>query len=66
MGKLYDAVVRVDEIIARKNLHPFKTRGQISLRAGFALGIVDPSTPDDTEQLEQLRAAVREILSENI
>lgn len=64
MGRLYDAVQRIDAMIEREGLDVFKTRGQISLKAGFFIAIVAPTDPDDSAKLESLRAAVVEVLGE--
>jgi len=61
-GALYQAVQRVDELIRRAGGDRFKLRGQIALKAGFALDLVDPETPDDPEKLQKLEAAASAVL----
>ncbi len=65
-GTLHEAVQRIERAIARKNLPGFKTKGEISLKAGFALALIDAGTPDDPEKLARLRAAAQEVLHEAI
>jgi len=65
-GQLHDAVQRIERIIARKGLPAFKTKGEIALRAGFALVTIEPRTPDDAEKLASLKAAAAEVLHESI
>ena len=66
MPKLYEAVQRVEQIIAKKNLPLFRTKGLIALEAGFALGSIDATTPDDPAKLEALRRAARQVLGEPV
>jgi predicted regulator of Ras-like GTPase activity (Roadblock/LC7/MglB family) len=65
-GTLYQAVQRVDELIERAGGDRFKLRGQIALKAGFALDLVDPETPDDPEKLQKLKAAASAVLGKSI
>lgn len=62
VGRLYDAVEEVDRICQARGLDAVKVKGEISMKAGFFLAIVFPHTPDDTEKLEKLRAAARDVL----
>ena len=66
MARLYEAVQRVEQVIARKGLPLFKTKGLIALKAGFMLGSIDATTPDDPMKLEALRSAAREVLGEPV
>ena len=63
MGKLYEVVQKIDQLIKSKNLDPFKTRGAIGLRAGVVLGMIDARTPDDIGKLTALKKAVKEVLN---
>jgi hypothetical protein len=65
-SQLHCAVQRIEQIIVRRNLPAFKTRGEIAIKAGFALGLVDASTPDDPERLARLTQAALEVLHESI
>lgn len=62
MGKLYDYCKEIERHIERNNLDVFKTRGELALRVGFLISLVDPSDPDDAAKLEALRVAAREAL----
>ncbi|MFL5301194.1 MAG: hypothetical protein ACJ79R_12710, partial [Anaeromyxobacteraceae bacterium] len=64
MGRLYEEVLRIERSIAARNLDLFRTRGRISLRAGFPLLTIRPETPDDVEKLARLRTAAEQILNE--
>ena len=66
MGRLYDAVSRIDTAIAREGMDPYKTRGLISMRTGFLLSLVKPEDPDDEQRLEALRAACRDVFEEPV
>ena len=62
MGQLYDAKVKLEQLIAERKLVASEVKGAISLKAGVILALVGPSTPDDPVKLEKLKAAVRAIL----
>ena len=64
MGQLYETIERIEQVIARRNLQPFRTRGLIALRAGFSLALIETSTPDDDAKLEALRRAAGQVLGE--
>ena len=66
MGQLYQAVRSIEQVIARKTLDDFKTKGLISMKAGFFLSIVTPETPDDPERIASLRVAAEEVLGEKM
>lgn len=66
MGQLYDAKVRLDQLIQQKNLDPVQVKGQIGMKAGFLLSLVSANTPDDPAKLEGLRRAVRDVLQATI
>ncbi|GEJ57265.1 roadblock/LC7 domain-containing protein [Anaeromyxobacter diazotrophicus] len=63
-GALHRAVQRVDELILRSGGDRFKLRGQIALKAGFALDLVDPDSPDDPDKLKKLEAAATAVLGQ--
>jgi predicted regulator of Ras-like GTPase activity (Roadblock/LC7/MglB family) len=65
-GALYAAVQRVNELVERSGLDRIKARGQIALKAGFSLDLVDPGTPDDPAKLQKLKAAVSAVLGQPI
>ena len=62
LGRLYDAVCRIDATIEQRGLDAFKTKGEIGVKAGFFLAIVTPSTPDDPERIARLSAAMQQVL----
>jgi hypothetical protein len=61
---MYDTVLKIGDIIARRNLPVFKTKGLIAIKAGLSLGLVTPLTPDDPVKLKKLRDAARDVLQE--
>ena len=63
-GALHELVQRIDARLAQSGADRFKLRGQIALKAGFALDLVDAGTPDDAERLEKLPAAVLAVLGQ--
>lgn len=65
MGKLYDAVMKIDEIVARQGLDPLKTKGRIGMDVGFVLGFVGPGDPDDEEKLASLSQVCLTVLGED-
>ncbi len=66
MGQLYEMVQQVDQLIHRKGLPFARTKGLVVIKAGFSLVLIEPTTPDDPSKAERLRAAVKDILGENI
>jgi hypothetical protein len=66
MGKLYEMVQEVDQLIHRKGLPFAKTKGLVVIKAGFSLVLIEPTTVDDPAKLERLRAAVRDVLGESL
>jgi hypothetical protein len=62
MGQLYDAKVKVEQVIEQKKLDAVQIKGKLSLKSGLLFAIIRPNTPDDPVKLEKLRAAVRELL----
>ncbi|MFL5261865.1 MAG: hypothetical protein ACJ79L_05620 [Anaeromyxobacteraceae bacterium] len=61
-GELFRTVERIDALLARHGADRFKLRGQIAMKAGFALDLADPDAPDDPEQLKRLHAAAAAVL----
>jgi hypothetical protein len=66
MGKLYDAKVRLEQLIREKRLDEAAVKGKLSLQSGVLLALVRPDTPDDSGKLEKLRAAARQVLEAEI
>jgi hypothetical protein len=63
---LHQAVLAVEALIERRGGDRVRLRGQIALKAGFALDFVDAHTPDDPDKLERLRDAARAVLGEDL
>jgi predicted regulator of Ras-like GTPase activity (Roadblock/LC7/MglB family) len=61
---LYLMVQRIEATIVRKKLDPFRTRGAISMAAGFGLRAIDEDTPDDPQMRSKLEAAAQAVLGE--
>jgi hypothetical protein len=61
-GELFRTVERIDALLLRHGADRFKLRGQIAMKAGFALDLADPDAPDDPEQLKRLHAAAAAVL----
>ena len=66
MGKMYQALKQIDAVIAEQGLDRFRTRGMISLKLGFMVGLISDDTPDDPEKLEGLLDAAEEVLGVRI
>jgi hypothetical protein len=64
VSALYLVAQRIEAIIVKKKLDPFRTRGAISMKAGFGLRAIDVDTPDDPDMLEKLLAAATAVLGE--
>jgi predicted regulator of Ras-like GTPase activity (Roadblock/LC7/MglB family) len=63
---LYRAVQAVEGLIRQSGGDRVRLRGQIALKAGFTLDLVDADTPDDPAKLQSLKAAARAVLGANI
>jgi predicted regulator of Ras-like GTPase activity (Roadblock/LC7/MglB family) len=63
-GRLFQLVQRIEAVIARKKLDPFRTRGAISMAAGVGLRAIDEATPDDPDMQAKLEAAALAVLGE--
>ncbi|GEJ56513.1 hypothetical protein [Anaeromyxobacter diazotrophicus] len=66
MGQLYDAKLKVEQIIREKNLKESEIKGALSLKSGLLLALVNPATPDDAGKLEKLAAAVKAVLNTDL
>ena len=64
MGQLYETIQRIEQVIARRSLQPFRIKGLIALRAGFSLALIEAGTPDDAEKVASLRQAAADVLGE--
>lgn len=63
MGQLYEAKVKLEGIIAQKQLDGPETKGKLSLKSGILFALIRPDTPDDPAKLEKLRTAARQLLN---
>jgi len=63
-GRLWQLVQRIEAVISRKKLDPFRTRGAISMAAGVGLRAIDVDTPDDQVMQSKLEAAALAVLGE--
>ncbi len=63
MGRLYDACQQIMTHIDQRGLDPYKTRGEIALRTGFLISMVDPDDDDDPVKLESVLQAALEVLN---
>ena len=61
-GELYRIVQQIDGRLLGKGADRFKLRGQIAMKAGFSLDLVEADTPDDPERIQKLRAAAAAVL----
>jgi hypothetical protein len=62
MGQLFDAKLKLEQIIREKNLNESEIKGRLSLKSGLILALVREETPDDPVKLEKLRAAAQALL----
>ncbi len=65
-SQLYQTVQAVEALIRQSGGDRVKLRGQIALKAGFTLDLVEADPPDDPVKLQGLRAAVRAVLGQDI
>ncbi len=65
-GRLHAMVQRINALIERSDHDHFKLRGQIVLKAGVSLDLVDADTPDDPATLEKLKAAASAVLGQPV
>ncbi len=66
VGRLHQMVQAIDAVIARRGLDRFRVRGEIALRAGFALDFVEPDTLDEPAPVARLAAAASAVLGESV
>ncbi|HEY6001654.1 MAG TPA: roadblock/LC7 domain-containing protein [Anaeromyxobacter sp.] len=65
-GALYQAVQLVEALIQQSGGDRIRLRGQIALKAGFTLDLIDEDTPDDPVKLRNLKAAARAVLGQDL
>jgi hypothetical protein len=62
MGKLFEYRSVVEDKVKNMGKDAFRIKGQIGLKSGMVLGLIQANTPDDPEQVRALRIAVKEVL----
>ena len=62
MSLLFETVRKIEDVIAEQRLDPYRTKGQIALRAGFSLSLIKATTPDDQARLTRLKDAAQAVL----
>jgi predicted regulator of Ras-like GTPase activity (Roadblock/LC7/MglB family) len=65
-GRIHGIVQRIDAVIARRHLDRFRVRGEIAIRAGFALDFADPDAVDDPARVARLLEAALGVLGESV
>ncbi|MDH4139179.1 MAG: hypothetical protein OEV43_01255 [Coriobacteriia bacterium] len=62
MGTLYDYCTKIQSHIEREGMDLFRVRGELALRVGFLISLVEPEDPDDPEKVKALREAAQDVL----
>lgn len=62
MGKLFDYKNLVDQKTQHLGRDQFQVKGKIGLECGFMLGSIDATTPDDPNQVQALKEAIKKVL----
>ena len=62
MGKLFDYRQIIEDKLKDKGADLFKLKGQITLKSGFMVSMINGDTPDDPAKIQALKSAVKEIL----
>jgi len=62
VNELYDLVQRVNAEVDRRGLDAFRVRGEIALKVGYLISLVDEQTPSEPDKVEQLRLVAKEVL----
>ena len=63
MGELYKLRVSIEDKIKADNLDAAKIRGEVGLRTGRLLSLINPSTPDDMVAIAKFRQVAKELLN---
>jgi hypothetical protein len=63
---MYQALKQIDALIVEQGRDLFRTRGLISLKLGFMVGLISEDTPDDPEKLQALLDAAEDVLDVRI
>ena len=62
MGQLYEYSTKIQQHIEANGLDVFRTRGELAIKCGFLVTLIDENEPDDPAKLTALREAAREVL----
>ncbi|MBE0476122.1 MAG: hypothetical protein IBX62_03375 [Coriobacteriia bacterium] len=62
MSKLYEYSTRIQRHIEQNGLDVFRTRGELALKAGFLVTLIEPDDPDEPEKVQALRKAALDVL----
>jgi len=62
VGKLLDYKNLVDQKTQALGKDQFKIKGQIGLKCGLMLASIDAQTRDDPNEVQALKAAIKEVL----
>jgi hypothetical protein len=62
MGKLFEYRNVIDDKVKNMGKDAFRVKGQIGLKSGLVIGMIEANTPDNPEQVRALRIAVKEVL----
>ncbi len=62
MGILYDYCTQIQNHIEHNGMDLFRVRGELALRVGFLISLIDPDDPDDPEKVRALREAADDVL----
>lgn len=63
MGVLYNFKVSIEEKIKADKLDLVEVRGQMGLRTGRLLSLINPATPDDAVIIAKFRQAAKDLLN---
>lgn len=66
MGKLLEYRNVIEDKVKNMGKDAFKVKGKIGLQSGVVIGLIDASTPDDPEQIQALKAAIKDVLGVNV
>jgi len=62
MGMMFKYRTVIETESKRLGKDPLKIKGQIGLRACLIIGMIQPDTPDNPEEIRALKEAIQEVL----
>jgi hypothetical protein len=62
MGKLFEYRNIVEDKVKALGKDKFKVKGEIGMKSGLVLGMIDANTPDDPAKVQALKTAIKEVL----